>query len=147
MADLRDCAYDDSGTRILVVEDSDPIRRVVCAMLSQSGYTCIEASDGSEALDLLRAPTAASPIRLVLTDVLMPKMSGDELACYVHREFPSIPILFMSGYAENPLVQAIQHTPIFLPKPFTSGTLTSSVRRALEQPWPGITAWFDGLQC
>jgi len=129
---------------ILVVEDSDPVRRLVCTMLSQSGFRCLEASDGTAALDLLRGTLQ---VRLVLTDIVMPNMSGDELACYVNREFPSLPIVFMSGYAENPLVQAIRSTRIFLPKPFTSTSLTSSVRRALQEPWPGLNAWYSGLDC
>ena len=138
------CAVEHATATILVVEDSDPIRRLVCAMLSQSGFRCLEASDGAEALDLLRGP---QQVRLVLTDIAMPNMSGDELACYLNREFPSLPILFMSGYAENPLVQAIRSTPIFVPKPFTSMSLTSSVRRALQEPWPGLNAWYSGLDC
>ncbi len=127
---------------ILVVEDSDAIRRVVCAMLTQHGYRCFEAANGAEALNILRA---GQEIQLILTDIVMPEMGGADLAAYLDREFPSIPILFMSGYSENPLVRAIERTAIFLPKPFTAAALTTSVRRALDEPWPGLTAWYLGF--
>lgn len=139
MPDRADSTCSNRRATILVVEDSEAIRRVVCAMLTQHGYTCLEAPDGVEALNLLRA---SDGIQLVLTDVVMPKMGGAELAARLTREYPSIPIVFMSGYTDNPLVRAIERTPIFLPKPFTANALTTSVRRALEQPWPGLPPWY-----
>jgi two-component system, cell cycle sensor histidine kinase and response regulator CckA len=142
MTDRQECTANHVGGTILVVEDSEAIRRVVCAMLAQNGYTCLEASDGAEALNRLHT---GEEIQLVLTDVVMPRMGGDELAGHVAREFPSVPILFMSGYSDNPLVQAIAQSPIFLSKPFTSTALTTTVRRALEQPWPGLSKWCAGL--
>jgi two-component system cell cycle sensor histidine kinase/response regulator CckA len=142
MAQDHDCADGHSGATILVVEDSEAIRRVVCAMLSQHGYRCLEAANGAEALDTLRA---GQEIQLILTDIVMPEMGGAELAVHLDRDYPSIPILFMSGYSENPLVRAIERTAIFLPKPFTATALTTSVRRALDEPWPGLTAWYLGL--
>jgi two-component system, cell cycle sensor histidine kinase and response regulator CckA len=141
MINPRDCDGDYANETILVVEDSDPIRRVVCAMLSQNGYTCLEAANGSEALTLLRT---AERIQLVLTDVVMPKMDGAELANHMAREYPSVPILFMSGYTDNPLVRAIERSPIFLPKPFTATALTTTVRWALEEPWQGLAGWRRG---
>jgi CheY-like chemotaxis protein len=141
MADPDDCKNHHANGTILVVEDAEAIRQVVCAMLSQNGYTCLEASNGAEALSLLRS---GEEIQLVLTDVVMPKMGGAELAGYLTREYPSIPILFMSGYSGNSLVRAIEQTSFFLPKPFTAAALTTSVRRALEQPWPGLPEWRPG---
>jgi two-component system, cell cycle sensor histidine kinase and response regulator CckA len=135
MTEQGDRMYEYSNRTILVVEDSDAIRHVVCAMLAQNGYTCLEASDGDEALTVLRAE---DEVHLVLTDVVMPKMGGAELAGHMARDYPSIPIVFMSGYSDNPLVRAIETTPMFLPKPFTSSALTTRVRLALERPWQGL---------
>jgi two-component system cell cycle sensor histidine kinase/response regulator CckA len=129
---------DHPNATILVVEDSEAIRRVVCAMLSHCGYSCLEASDGVEALAMVRS---GGEIHLVLTDVVMPRMGGAELAGYLASEYPSLPVLFMSGYSDNPLVRAIEQTPIFLPKPFTAAALTGAVRRALEEPWLGLPEW------
>jgi two-component system, cell cycle sensor histidine kinase and response regulator CckA len=121
---------------ILVVEDADPIRKLVCTMLSQDGYQCLEARDGTEALQVVeRAPE----LHLVLTDVVMPHMGGAELARHLSVLRPEVRIIFMSGYAEDPLVRRIEQAPaIFLPKPFTAATLTGKVREVLEKPWCGL---------
>jgi two-component system cell cycle sensor histidine kinase/response regulator CckA len=115
---------------ILVVEDAEPIRRMVTAMLMQSGYDCLEAPDGTEALALL--DTRAEPVHLVLTDLLMPKMTGAELAEHLSRLRPGLPIVFMSGYTEDPVVVTVGQTRgNFLAKPFTAGALLEKVRQAL----------------
>lgn len=122
---------------ILVAEDAVAIRKMICAMLSQTGYRCLEAADGGEALDLIRA--APDTIDLLLTDVIMPNLGGIELARYASRVCPSMRVLFMSGFSEDPVVRSIEHSPsIFLPKPFTASTLMEKVRAALDEPWYGL---------
>ena len=136
MVDVSDvCKELGLGVTVLVVEDSEPIRRVVCFMLRQNGYNCLEAANGAQALGVMRAE---GDIKLVLTDVVMPEMGGAELARCVAREYPDVRVLFMSGYTDDPLVRTIERTPIFLAKPFTAAALTSSVKRALEHPWKGL---------
>ncbi len=66
---------------ILVVEDADEIRRLVCGMLVLQGYNCLAASDGADALQLIES--GVEPVHLVLTDMVMPKMMGSELARHV----------------------------------------------------------------
>jgi two-component system, cell cycle sensor histidine kinase and response regulator CckA len=122
---------------ILVVEDAETIRKMVCAMLSQSGYRCLDACDGEEALRLLES--APDSIDLVLTDVMMPKMGGPELARRLSSLRPDLRIIFMSGYSEDPIVRTIERSPsIFLAKPFTAAALLEKVRRALGGPWLGL---------
>ena len=122
---------------ILVVEDAEAIRRLVCAMLGQQGYQCLEAIDGLDALRLL--DETAAPIHLVLTDVIMPKMTGAELGRHLVRVRPNLPILFMSGYSDDPMVRNFERMPpIFLPKPFTTNALLEKVREALDRPWTGL---------
>jgi CheY-like chemotaxis protein len=121
---------------ILVVEDGEAVRKMICAMLSQNGYQCFEAADGQQALGVLEGIPGVS---LVLTDLLMPGMSGTELAKQISREYPQIRIIFMSGYTDDPVI----HTPDggsdwFLAKPFTASALAESVRRALDRPWKGL---------
>jgi len=117
---------------ILVVEDAEPIRRMVISMLLQSGYHCLEAPDGSEALEVL--DTHEEPVHLVLTDLLMPNMSGTELAEHLARLRPGLPIVFMSGYTEDPMVVSIgRNRNNFLAKPFTAGALLEKVRQALQE--------------
>lgn len=121
---------------ILVVEDAEPIRKMVCAMLSQLGYSCLEAEDGAEAVRLVREYPA---MELVITDLIMPQMSGMQLACHLAVERPDLRLIFMSGFSDDPVVQALEHSPpYFLAKPFTAGALIEKVREALSHPWGGL---------
>jgi two-component system cell cycle sensor histidine kinase/response regulator CckA len=121
---------------ILVVEDAESIRKLVCAMLLHDGYSCLEASDGAEALELA---ARADKLHLVLTDVVMPQMGGPELARHLAVIRPDVRILFMSGYTDDPLVHRVERmSTIFLPKPFTVAALTNKVRKTLEEPWTGL---------
>jgi two-component system, cell cycle sensor histidine kinase and response regulator CckA len=120
---------------ILVVDDAEAIRKMVCAVLSQNGYSCVEASNGHEALLRLNDEV----VQLVLTDVVMPGMGGPELASRLARERPEVRIMFMSGYSEDPVVHTVQRVPtLFLEKPFTTGALMSKIRQALDEPWEGL---------
>jgi CheY-like chemotaxis protein len=122
---------------ILVVDDAEPIRKMVCSMLSFSGYNCLEAADGQAALTLIRE--SAVSVNLVLTDIVMPEMGGTELARQVAELRPDLPIVFMSGYSDDPVVRTLEHSPaLFLPKPFTAAALTEKVRAALDNPWTGV---------
>jgi CheY-like chemotaxis protein len=128
---------------ILVVEDTEPIRRIVCAMLAQSGYRCLEAGDGAEALDVLE--TGASSVSLILTDMIMPKMTGAELALHVSRTWPELRIMFMSGYTDDPSVRTLEQSrALFLAKPFTAAVLMKKVREALDHPWTGLHSSLSG---
>jgi len=129
---------DSPESKILVVEDADCIRKMVCSMLAQAGYECLEAADGVEALGIIGG---SQDLKLVLTDMVMPRMGGAELARQLSRARPDIRILFMSGFTDDPIVRSMgQHPAIFLPKPFTSTALTDKVREALERPWDGLPA-------
>ncbi|HUI80033.1 MAG TPA: response regulator [Bryobacteraceae bacterium] len=122
----------DSRETILVVEDAEPIRKMVCSMLRGSGYGVKEAADGAEALVLLERECGS--VHLVLTDVIMPEMSGAELARHLSRVCPKLPIIFMSGYTEDTVVRGVESVgSIFLPKPFTAAVLVEKVRQALDR--------------
>jgi two-component system cell cycle sensor histidine kinase/response regulator CckA len=123
-----------SGETILVVEDADAIRKMICLALGQSGYECLEAADGVEALRMLES---RPKIHLVLTDMLMPKMGGRELAAELARSRPDLRILFMSGFSNDPVVRTVAGSAIFLAKPFTADVLNQRVRQALDRPWHG----------
>ena len=128
---------------ILVVEDTPAVRKMVCAMLSQTGYHCLEAGDGVEALRLLED---AGDVQLVLTDVIMPNMDGPELARQLSQVRPELRILFMSGYVEDTVVRSIgKASSLFLPKPFTATALMEKVRQALDRPWLAAAKDRQGL--
>lgn len=125
-----------SSETILVVEDAEPIRKMVSGMLSQLGYFCIEATDGTEALRLIRENPA---VRLVITDHIMPHMSGAQLARHLAGERPDLRLILMSGFSDDPVVQAFDRSPAyFLAKPFTAAALIGKVREALARPWKGL---------
>jgi two-component system, cell cycle sensor histidine kinase and response regulator CckA len=119
---------------ILVVEDGDAVRNLVCRMLVHNGYGVLEARDGREALRVCAAH--AQTIHLVLTDQMMPNMKGAELAERLRRAHPDLRVLLMSGYPDDPAIERLcQCSVAFLPKPFTSVELVAKVRQVLDAPW------------
>jgi CheY-like chemotaxis protein len=124
------------GETILVVDDVESIRHMVCTLLSQAGYTCLEAKDGAEALRLVKR---IGRLTLVLTDMLMPNMDGYEMACHIATLRPEVRIIFMSGYTGDAVVRQLDPGPsVFLAKPFTGAALMDTVRAALDGPWRGL---------
>jgi CheY-like chemotaxis protein len=126
---MSDCSAE--SRRVLVVEDAEAIRKMVCSMLHQSGYECLEAENGTQALQLMERH--CGEIHLVLTDMIMPHMNGTELASHLSRLRPELPIIFMSGYTEDPVVRDVEQAgSVFLAKPFTAHTLLEKVGRVLN---------------
>jgi CheY-like chemotaxis protein len=121
-----------SGT-ILLVEDEDGLRGLVCGVLRERGYTVLEARHGREALALSRKHRG--PIDLLLTDVIMPNMSGLELARRLAGERPPTRVLYMSGYSDS-FHESPGACERVLPKPFAVAALEQAVREALEGSVP-----------
>jgi two-component system cell cycle sensor histidine kinase/response regulator CckA len=119
-----------SGT-VLVVEDEEGIRRLTLTVLAARGYEVLTAADGIEALEIAAARSGA--IDLLVTDVVMPRMNGPELAARLSSLRPGIRVLFISGYAESALAHQGQVEPgvDLLQKPFDPAALVERVRRAL----------------
>jgi PAS domain S-box-containing protein len=120
------------GETILIVEDDEALRTVACRILREQGYDVRAARNGREALAL--CAEAATPIHLVLTDMVMPEMSGHELGREIASRFPGVCVLFMSGHTQNALLLegVARGTSSFLDKPFTPATLTSKIREVLD---------------
>jgi PAS domain S-box-containing protein len=117
---------------ILLVEDEEPVRRLVNEILRQNGYTVLEAGNGDEAVNLLRQHV--NEIHLMVTDVIMPGIRGDEVAQRLAQLRPETPVLYISGYAENALdlQSALGPQAAFLQKPFTPSALAHKVRELLD---------------
>lgn len=118
--------------RVLVADDEPLVRRLVRKVLLRGGYEVIEASSGAEALLLCEAEI--EPIDILVTDVVMPEMSGRELAERFLRIRPDAKIIYMSAYTEREIVGSLPLGPeaVFLPKAFTPKSLLSRVRSVLE---------------
>jgi two-component system, cell cycle sensor histidine kinase and response regulator CckA len=117
-----------SGT-ILLVEDEAMVRAVAERALTRQGYTVVTAGNGEEALECLQAGTSFD---LLISDVVMPTMDGPTLVRHARAQYPELPILFMSGYAEEQLRKSIDIENVaFLPKPFSVQQLAEAARAAL----------------
>jgi two-component system cell cycle sensor histidine kinase/response regulator CckA len=121
---------------ILLVEDEDMVRDLVRTVLQGSGYTILEARQGGEALSLAGQHQGA--IDLLVTDLVMPHMSGRELAERLKALRLDLKVLFMSGYTDDVVVRhgLVAADVEFLPKPFSPGVLASKVRKTLDQVKP-----------
>lgn len=125
---------------VLLVEDEAALRRLSRRVLAQFGYTVVEAPNGEEALHLAEA--YHGPIHLVLTDVVMPRMSGRDLAHRVLTSHPEAKVLFMSGYTDDAVVQhGVQTQEVsLLRKPFTPYALAARVREVLDGAREGVSS-------
>jgi PAS domain S-box-containing protein len=113
---------------ILAVDDDALVQMNTVAMLEDLGHTVVEASNGSEALDVLRS---RSDIDLIVTDFAMPRMTGRDLAAAVAQERPGLPVILATGYAELPKGSEVDA--IRLPKPFGQDDLARAIDTALKR--------------
>ncbi len=115
---------------VLVVEDEESLRKLTCEMLLENHYNVLEASNGFEAHEI--SQLHQGPIHLLLTDVVMPRISGPSLAKSLVARHPNMKVLYMSGYMNSSVVQELAISGSeFLQKPFMSDTLTRKIREIL----------------
>ncbi|MFB3903987.1 MAG: response regulator [Acidobacteriota bacterium] len=118
---------------VLIVEDDEQVRKLAVRALREFGYQVLEAVQWQEATESCR--TYHGPIELLLTDVVMPGMSGYDLAGSLRGARPNMKVLFMSGYSDRPLEERElrEHNAAFIQKPFTPQELAQRVRRLLDK--------------
>ena len=128
------------GEVILLVEDEPAVRSLTKRILERHGYAVIDAATGDEALAIFQRE--GSRIQLVLTDVVMPGLRGPELVAEIERLRPGVPVMFMSGYADDDLMRrgVFPEHVAFLKKPFTHSDLLGIVRQHLQLGRPGSRA-------
>jgi len=117
---------------ILVVEDEPALRELTCVLLEDAGYTVLESSGPEDAMET--AKDAQSRIDLLLTDVVMPRLDGRELANQMVSLRPDLKVLFMSGYSDDVIVHrgVLTQGTVLVQKPFTKRTLLQKVRETLD---------------
>ncbi|MGH7510689.1 MAG: response regulator [Gemmatimonadales bacterium] len=118
---------------VLVVDDEEGLRKLVCRTLRDQGYRTLEAGHGREALELVE--TALQPVDLIITDVVMPEMDGGELGRRVGQVRPDLPVLYMSGYDVNDIFRrgSPRSSAPFLQKPFPAEVLLGAVEQLLKR--------------
>jgi len=121
------------GHLVLVVDDEQGLRDLVCRTLRDEGYRTLEAAHGGEALELVES--GPETVDLVVTDVVMPGMDGRELGRRLAQSRPSLPILYMSAYDVNDIFRrgSPRRSAPFLQKPFPRDGLISSVEQLLRE--------------
>lgn len=133
--------------RILVVEDDEDVRAYTVETLRELGYDVIEAADGPSALRLLERQEMR--VDLLFTDVVMPEMSGRQLADEARRLMPGLKVLYTSGYTRNAIVHGgrLEQGVEMISKPFTVAAVASKIRDMLDQdrtPHALVVGWHDG---
>jgi signal transduction histidine kinase len=121
-----------SGEIIVLAEDEESVRDLIRSSLELGGFSVVEAENGKAALGILRS--MEKPPDLLLTDVMMPEMSGRELARGMRELFPDTPVCFMSGYTDETIerLELLESGASFIQKPFLPGELIEMVRRIID---------------
>ncbi|HHL34011.1 MAG TPA: response regulator [Desulfobulbaceae bacterium] len=116
---------------ILIVDDSPSIRQLIVDILKPLGYKCLQAGSGKDAIDAVRE--YSGEVHLLLTDVVMPGMSGRDLSTIIVKERPEMKVIFMSGYTENIIVHhgVLEQGITYIAKPITPSALTQKIRSVL----------------
>ena len=128
-------AEEHRGTEtVLVVDDEPLVRSLVSRVLTELGYTVLEASDGREALALVARHVAE--VDVVVSDVMMPVMNGVELRQRLWDQFPAVPVVLMSGFGLEELAQkgVVTRSTALLAKPFSSAELSAKIRQLVDRP-------------
>ena len=121
--------------RILVVDDEAQIRKPIGLMLKKEGYEVMEAVDGEEAIEKIGAGDNALMVDTILCDIRMPKINGDEAIAYFRDQFPTVPIVVMTGYPDVELAVSLMRKGVrdYLVKPVSKDKLLSVIKEAVDQ--------------
>jgi len=120
---------------VLVVDDEPDVRKVVRMTLEKAGYDVLEAEDGAKAIEEVKKGENSLLLNLIITDIRMPNMNGIDVINYYRKEWPSIPLIVLTGFPDLDMAIAmLQHGVVdYLVKPVGAEKLRASVTQALEQ--------------
>ena len=121
--------------RVLVVDDEAQVRKPISIMLTKDGYEVIEAADGEEAIRLLNSGDNALMVDTILCDIRMPKINGDEAILYFRSQYPTVPVVVITGYPDVELAVSLMRQGVrdYLVKPVSKEELLSVIRTSVDQ--------------
>lgn len=125
-------------TRVLVVDDDEEVRRVVQLTLAKAGYEVIAAEDGEKGIQMVSAGGSTYELGAIICDIRMPKVNGIEAITYFRQEYPSTPVLVLTGYPDAQLAADLMKKGAvdYLVKPVSSEQLVAAVQKAIkERTW------------
>jgi len=124
--------YSRGTETILLVEDEEPLRKVIIELLTQIGYSVLSAANGKEAMEV--AASHAGKIHLLITDVIMPEIVGPELAQQLCALRPDLKVIYISGYTDGTLAPegVLQPGTVLVSKPFSVRLLSAKMREVLD---------------
>ena len=120
---------------VLVVDDEPDVRKVVRMTLEKAGYDVLEAEDGEKAIEAIKKGEHSLLLSLIITDIRMPNMNGIDVINYYRKEWPSVPLIVLTGFPDPDMASAVlQHGVVdYLIKPVEAEKLIASVGKALNQ--------------
>ena len=121
--------------RVLVVDDEAPIRSLLRTMLTQAGYNVEEAEDGGKALEILNSGDNPLMVDVIICDIRMPRINGLEAITYFRAQYPSLPVIVLTGYHDEQLAFSLlkQRDVEHIEKPAERERILASVARAIAQ--------------
>ncbi len=120
---------------VLVVDDEPDVRKVVRMTLEKSGYDVLEAEDGEKAIEEVKKDENSMLLSLIITDIRMPNMNGIDVINYYRKEWPSVPLIVLTGFPDMDMATSmLKHGIVdYLVKPVETEKLRASVSKAMEQ--------------
>ena len=121
--------------RVLVVDDEVQVRKPIHLNLAKAGYEVVEASDGQQAIEALNSGDNPLMVDTILCDIRMPKINGTEAIAYFQSQYPSIPVIVMTGYPDVELAVSFMKQGVldYLVKPVSRDELLTVIRKAVDQ--------------
>jgi two-component system chemotaxis response regulator CheY len=121
--------------RILIVDDEPQVRKPISLMLKKEGYEVIEAEDGEQAIHKIGDGDNALMVDTILCDIRMPKINGNEAIAYFRSQFPTVPIVVMTGYPDVDLAVSLMRQGVrdYLVKPVSKDELLTVIRKSIDQ--------------
>lgn len=121
--------------RVLVVDDEAKVRKPISICLAKSGYEVVEAEDGDQAISTLNQGDNPLMVDTILCDIRMPRINGTEAIAYFRSQYPSVPIVVLTGYPDIELAVSLMQQGVldYLVKPVTMDTLLPVIQRSVDQ--------------